>query len=276
LKAYFKWFVGATGFDISEQILPLWAFTGAIGILGILRKGRLQVLWPLVVFPPVFWFALYLGRAWIGFIWYLIPISWCAAIVGSVGIAEFGAMLDGYVRQNGLARFIPALGVLILFSSFSFSFLQADLAAFREWRAFQENEEGLRLYVGEWLRDNTPKDSKVAMEAIGYQAYYSDRYVIDLAGLVSPAIVQIRRESASNADAFSRMLRDLRPDYLVLRSVEVDQNQHFEGGLLFESSNQRGYFASTYEEVRRFSAPDPKSYGESIAYLTVFRKKAGQ
>jgi len=273
LKAYLKWFVGATGFDATAQPLSLWLFLGVIGILALLRKSRRQVLWPLIVFPPTFWLALFLGRAWVGFIWYLIPVSWCAAIVVATGISEFGIMLDEHVRRFGLLRIIPDIVVLCLFGYFSVAFLQTDLGAFRQWHDFQINEDGLRIQVGEWLRDNTPEGSKIAMEAIGYQAYYSDRYVIDLAGLVSPDVVQIRRVSASNADAFNRILTSLHPDYIVLRSVEVDQNQYFEGGLLFESTSQRDYFFSCYEEVKRFSAPDAKSYGETIGHLTVYRRK---
>jgi hypothetical protein len=31
------------------------------------------------------------------------------------------------------------------------------------------------VYVGEWLRDATPADAVVAMEAIGYQGYFAER-----------------------------------------------------------------------------------------------------
>lgn len=65
----------------------------------------------------------------------------------------------------------------------------------------QINENGLRRVIGDWLKGHTPPRAVIAMEAVGYQAYYSDRTVIDLAGLVSPAVVAIRRGTGSNAEA---------------------------------------------------------------------------
>jgi hypothetical protein len=109
------------------------------------------------------------------------------------------------------------------------------------------------------------------MEAVGYQAWYSDRRVIDLAGLVSPAVVEIRRSSPSNAEAFFTVLRDLKPDYLVLRSFEVDRNMHYHGGKLFETTEHLAYFAGHYEEARRFEAPLPQMWHNS-AYLTIYRR----
>ena len=111
------------------------------------------------------------------------------------------------------------------------------------------------------------------MEAIGYQGYYSKRRVVDLAGLVSPRVVRLREQSATNAEAFHRILQEMEPDYLVLRSFEVDENRHYHGGRLFATSDQRAYFETHYEEVRRFRAPYPAVWGGQGA-LTIFRRKS--
>jgi hypothetical protein len=70
------------------------------------------------------------------------------------------------------------------------------------------------------------------------------------------------------------VLLRLRPDYLVLRSFEVDTNHHYHGGRLFETEAQRMTFARLYEEAARFSAPYPEIWGR-LSYLTVYRRKAG-
>src|SRR4029450_3610282 len=95
------------------------------------------------------------------------------------------------------------------------------------------------------------------MEAIGYQGYFSERRVLDLAGLVSPEVVALYRRNAAGAAAFHAVLQEMKPDYLVLRSFEVDENRHFHGGPLFSTNVQRDYFHEHYEEVDRFQAPDP-------------------
>ena len=100
------------------------------------------------------------------------------------------------------------------------------------------------------------RERRVATEAIGYQGYYSKRRIIDLAGLTSREVVSASRESRRNSAAtFHRVLKRTRPDYIVLRSFEVDQNRAFHGGRLFQTRAQRSYFDETYVELQRFQVP---------------------
>jgi hypothetical protein len=132
----------------------------------------------------------------------------------------------------------------------------------------QAYEEALRQRVGEWLATNTPEEASVATEAIGYQGYYSKRRIIDLAGLTSREVVAAARESRGNSAAtFHRILKRTRPDYIVLRSFEVDRNHAFHGGRLFETREQRLYFKRNYVELKRFRAP---GFGGTLSFLTVF------
>ena len=155
------------------------------------------------------------------------------------------------------------------------------LLAHRDWqttvgmKASQQNER-MRQQVGDWLRTQTPADATVAMEAIGYQGFYAERRVIDLAGLVSPAVVAIHQASATHGEAFARILSELQPDYIVLRSFEVDRNRDFHGGPLFDTEAQRQTFLGEYVEAQRFSAPRPDVWGE-LARVTIYaRTPAGR
>ncbi len=60
---------------------------------------------------------------------------------------------------------------------------------------------------------------------------------------------------------FHRILRDLRPDYLVLRSLEADRNVHYHGGKLFDTAEHMAYFAGHYREAARFQAPIERVWG---------------
>jgi hypothetical protein len=104
---------------------------------------------------------------------------------------------------------------------------------------------------------------------VGYQGTYARRPIIDLAGLVSPEVVRIRRRTRSNAEAFDEILRTLRPETIVLRSFEVDANRHAHGGPLFDTPVQRDTFFAHYAEAGRFVAPYPQIWGENAA-LTVW------
>jgi len=65
--------------------------------------------------------------------------------------------------------------------------------------------------VARWVRENTPKNSIIAVHDIGAIGYFSNRKIIDLAGLVSPDVIPIIRDEA----AISTYLEKKNADYLV-------------------------------------------------------------
>ena len=72
---------------------------------------------------------------------------------------------------------------------------------------------------GRWFHDHTPKDAVIATPDIGAIGYYSERRVVDLAGLVTPEMVPFlargTQEQATAAFAFAAFSR---PDYLIDRA----------------------------------------------------------
>ncbi len=258
----------ASALPLGRPAAVLLFIAGALTLRG---PRAVPALWLPAVYPIAFSLALYLGRAPLDFDWYLTPIAWSALIVGAFGIAWLGHRLAALAERRPWARRPARVGLSLFFAGY---FAVLGIGCWKTalfHRAYQTNEDSTRRVIGEWLERNTPEDAVVAMEAVGYQAYYSKRRVIDLGGLVSPVVVSIRRQSWSNAEAFYRILHDLRPDYLVLRSFEVDSNVHYHGGRLFETEGHVAYFSGHYEEVKRFQAPLTRLWGNT-SYLTVFRR----
>lgn len=70
--------------------------------------------------------------------------------------------------------------------------------------------------VGEWLRDNTPPDSLVSSLEIGIIGYYSDRRMVDFAGLLQPEVAQRLHNSPTYEDAAIWAVKNYSPDYIVL------------------------------------------------------------
>jgi hypothetical protein len=62
--------------------------------------------------------------------------------------------------------------------------------------------------VGEWVRLHTPANSVLAVKDIGYIGYYSQRKILDLAGLVSPECIPFRAKGD-----FVGPIRKFHPDY---------------------------------------------------------------
>jgi hypothetical protein len=276
LVSYLRWFAGAAGIQTrsiargtdSMIVLVATAALALAGVASILKKPVSAALRAAALFPPLLFVAYFLGRTPQIFPWYLVPPLWCFSILVVVGAVRAWAALrdrEGLRRIRWLALALYVGSLLLVLAPHLTSACRRELA---HHRSLQEYEDGLRRRVGEWLAANTPENATVATEATGYQGYYSKRRIIDLAGLTSREVLSAARESRSNSAAtFYRVLKRTQPDYVVLRSFEVDQNRAFHGGPLFQTREQQRYFDETYVELRRFSAP---GFGGPLSFLTVF------
>jgi len=85
--------------------------------------------------------------------------------------------------------------------------------------------------VGIWLNQYSLPSSTVLLEPLGYIGYYSDRYIIDEVGLVSPEIVALKKLGVSADEYFLIFM----PDYYVLHCDDAirlqDENREDSWGL---------------------------------------------
>ena len=260
---YALWYVQGTGLTGSLYLLPLWLGVLVLGARRLLRRNA-GALWPVVAFPLVYAFAMYAGRS-PRFEWYLLPITFTCMIMLGVGLVE----VYGFATRAISAKARTAIaGVIVVAAVVVYCFTAAP-TMIRRMAASEACEDSIRAEVGRWLHANTPRDATVAMEAIGYQGYYSERRIIDLAGLVTPRVVEFKRSTGENGEVFEDVRRFLKPDYIVLRSFEVDTNHHFNGGLMFLTEAKEREFRATYREIRRFDAPgSPPS--DLLCHLTLY------
>jgi len=271
---YLPWIMNSLGVafigDLTPFEFPIWLMFVVAGMVALLTTRELRRWIPLAVFPVAFGAALWIGQA-PPFEWYTVPVTWCCLIVGAQGSLEFRRMLDAYCERRGWApsatrgAFVAAWLVVAIG-------LGVRLAgSFEHQRLTQENEDGTRRRVGEWIRDHSRPEAVVAMEAIGYQGTYSRRRVIDLAGIVSPEVVRLHAESRSNAQTLERVLDTYHPDFLVLRAYEFETNGHHHGGPLFETPEARDRFVGQYRQVFSLTAPHPQLWGDN-ARISVFAR----
>jgi hypothetical protein len=273
---YLRWLFDSLGFRFTGGPVPVhFVLWGAFVLIGaataLFRRGLPGPLRVAGLFPLLFVGALALGRAPY-FDWYLVPVTWCCVILGVLGAARAFATLRSLARSPAWRQVaVPAVAVacaLLLAQAL----LAWDASAFAYWRQVQENEDATRARIGDWLREHTVPGAVVAMEAIGYEGTRSARRVVDFAGVISPAVVAIHRESRSNAEVFDRILRMYAPDAVVLRRYEVEQNEHFHGGPLFETDGQRAEFLAAYERAFEVAAPHVEVWGRN-GFITVWRRR---
>jgi hypothetical protein len=257
-----RWYAEASAFRLSEGMFLPWLALLTFGVgRWLANRSSRQTGLLLLAYFLLYGAFLYVGRA-PHFPRYLAPALWAVLLLAPAGLEQLAQI---FPRPRWALRILaPAVVLLFAYSQ------NAGLVTYHT--QFQANEHHLRREVGLWLAENTPADSKVAMEAIGYQGYYSRRCVVDLAGLTSPDVVRLREKSSGNAETFHRVLEVLQPEYLVLRSFEVDQNRHYHGGPLFATPGQRAYFDSHYREVRRFTPPFPAVW-DNQGGLTIYRRE---
>ena len=272
ITAFLGWFSSPSGFGMSRAMFVLCAGLLCFGAWKTIRDASTRAVGTLLLaFSPLFAVFLWFGDA-PHFDWYPVPALWANLVLCVIGVEATAAILVNRLRPVAWSAAVRP----VLFVGLVGSYVAWQGFGPVEWHyKFQANEIGADQALGLWLRRNAPVGSVVAMEAIGYQGFYSQRKVVDLAGLVSPTVVELRRESRSNAEVFQKVVTQLRPDYIVLRSSEIEKNRHFHGGPLFENDQQKRLFFGCYREVKRFRAPYPEVWGD-FAERSIFERAAKQ
>jgi hypothetical protein len=167
------------------------------------QKGRRAVLPALVlVFHPI-GMALLAPYRGPGFQEgrYSIHLLPLAIVVAGVGI-------DAAVRRRGLRALAMACALVAALSALWPAALRYAWAV--------QNIDAMQVQMGRWAAAHTPPDARLAVNDVGAIAYVSRREVIDLMGLVTPAIIPYRREGEAG---ILRYLERACPDYLVIFPV---------------------------------------------------------
>ena len=76
-----------------------------------------------------------------------------------------------------------------------------------------QNIDAMQVRLGEWAATRTPPEARLALNDVGAIAYVSRREVVDLMGLVTPAIIPYRRQGEAGV---LRYLERACPDYLII------------------------------------------------------------
>ena len=95
------------------------------------------------------------------------------------------------------------------------------LCVARQMRVQQQLiENGVRREIGLWLgaHARTPHDT-VMLEPLGYIGYFSGLKMLDLPGLASKEVVEVRKRLGPYKE--NQVFLELKPDWLVLRPGEI-------------------------------------------------------
>jgi hypothetical protein len=166
---------------------------------------------------------------------YFIPVLWLTLIFFGMGL---GALWDR-LRTNRIPRivFLSSFVLLIIVRvAAGISFAQSV----REAQIFR-HESSLKA-MGLWLKDNTPPQSRILLEPLGYVGYYSERTMIEEVGLVTPLVTSLKLQQIGN----EKYASIFKPDYAIVHCDDNIRIPHSpEAGLsykLVKTFNPLGFY----------------------------------
>jgi hypothetical protein len=181
---------------------PFLPFLIPVGLIVLWRERGRPLIWPaaLLLLHPL-GMALLAPYRGPGFQEgrYSTHLAPLAVVVGVIGLSR----LVGHWRRRGrwaAAAFLILAAVWLWPASLRYA------EAVREINAMQ-------VHLGRWVDRTLPKDARLALNDVGAIAYFSRREVVDLIGLVTPEIIQHRREGEAGV---LRFLDRQCPDYLII------------------------------------------------------------
>ena len=232
--------------------LPLLALVLALAVIGavdLARKRAMAFAWAAFFALLVLFFLVGRGALWPS--WYAIPPGLAFAIVASHGVARVlekmrtvgareiasaspgaSASAPASRRERGAAFPVIAAGVGALVLALSISgWVRLRLPYYRIMRDGYER-------TGECIAAR-PAGEVILVEEIGYIGYLADRPILDLAGIVTPEILTLRR-GREEGEVVDEIVARWNPGSMALRAAKARR---------FAESRPDGPFAQRYRAV---------------------------
>ncbi|MFH1144157.1 MAG: hypothetical protein V1774_06410 [Candidatus Eisenbacteria bacterium] len=197
---------------MAGEVLLMFGF-GAWGLRTLWRERSADLAWGLFFAGYVIFFVA--GRGALGPSWYVIPPGLAIVIVAVHGLRAF-------VRAGPPAqRPPPAAGSswpilrTVLCGLLALLVLGGSFHAWNRLRRpyYGAMETGYGR-TGRFLAGVEPT-SRLLVNEIGYIGYLADRHVYDMAGIVTPEVLRLRKHAAGEIDV-PELIRRFAPDYVVV------------------------------------------------------------
>ncbi len=185
---------------------PLWLRVAlvALAAIGVLFGAWRHRRWLVLPLWAICYLIAYVGLGVGSYFWYYAPLA-----VGLVPLVALGIAAVAAAVRRWRLQWLTTLALLSLLW----------LTECRTLRYFaQQDDPRFTVYrqAGEWLRAHTPPDARVGMLEVGIVGFYSDRPIIDFAGLLQPAVARHFAASTGYDDAALWTIAQYNPDYLLL------------------------------------------------------------
>jgi hypothetical protein len=136
---------------------------------------------------------------------YCVPMLAVLLVLAGLGFDQAWDFLGARPRLRRACA-LAAVGLAV-------AFVASAYVSARRYRDVQvyRHEQGL-MAVGKWLHAHTPRHASVFLEPLGYAGYFADRRMIDGVGLISPQVVELKKQGLYDE---SQLVSHIRPDFFV-------------------------------------------------------------
>ena len=197
-----RWYGGNWGYVLAA-CLALFG-TAALVFRHVYRSWLLVITWALIYF--IAYSVLGVSR----YFWYYAPLVPAFIVLVGLGLNQIWDL-----GKKAKGSFVPTFVHVIVICLFAFLgfFHWRDLSRFKV-----KEDERIPVYiqVGDWLRKNTPLNSSVATLEVGAIGYYSQRPMVDFAGLIQPDVAKQLTRETTYEDAAIYATERYHPDYILL------------------------------------------------------------
>lgn len=137
-------------------------------------------------------------------------------IMGAVGLHTVisffrSALAEFWVKKETAGRIAKGtLAVVVVTLLIALSIEEYEYSKF--YALGVQNINTMHVRIGRWIEENSPSDAVLAVNDIGAIAFFSEREVIDLVGLVTPEILPFK-ERVGGAFDFVKVKK---PDYVII------------------------------------------------------------
>lgn len=169
---------------------------------------------------------------------YLVPVIPAIVVLGLVSARRIATELFTGPRARRAA--LIAFAALVMAQNM----VVYEIVVVPSTRGFSAGLRDVLAGMGTWLERNADRDAVVAAPDIGAIGYYSRRRVLDLGGLITPEINEMRQTIDVERIIEEGLYLRFEPDFLVDRSEQCDRfADRVIGGALF-SPVMRGMVAN--------------------------------
>jgi hypothetical protein len=188
-----------------------------LAAVGLCALPWLRPQWLLVVGWGVLYSAAYTILGVASYFWYYAPVTVTLVVLLALGVEAiyvFLRRLPGTYWQSAVAALL--VGAVILLQVLSFLSIKDRV------------DSRLEIYrdVGIWLHQNTEPDASIEALEVGIIGYYSERRMIDIAGLIQPEVA--RHLAAGGGYDYTAWwaFHHFRPTHLVLQDKLFQRLEH--------------------------------------------------